>query len=204
MHPKNTIPYGYCHCGCGEKTSIANYTDGRRQIRKGDPLPFLRGHRSRLTFEDRFWSRADRSGGPGACWEWRGNVGLNGYGRYGQRLAHRLAYEITHGEIPADRMACHTCDNRRCVNPAHIYAGTAMDNYNDVVERNPTRAIQNLTVPQRGEVNKNSKLTADRVRSIRRDLAAGMPGADVAKKYGISQSNVSFIRQRKTWAWLED
>lgn len=85
----------------------------------------------------RFWSRVDSSGGPDACWPWQGELNDNGYGRlrFGGKMevAHRVAYELTHGAIPAVRFVCHSCDNPPCCNPAHLWVGTAIDNLRDCV-----------------------------------------------------------------------
>lgn len=87
-----------------------------------------------------------RKGSPDQCWEWLGATMPNGYGRVklGGRawLAHRAAYFMAHGSIPTPRkkghaatVIRHTCDNRRCCNPAHLIPGTAKDNATDLVRR---------------------------------------------------------------------
>lgn len=79
-----------------------------------------------------FEARVERSDG---CWLWRGSVTANGYGtikiggRAGVRLyAHRLAYELFVGSIPARLELDHLCRNRRCVNPAHLEPVTRSEN----------------------------------------------------------------------------
>ena len=86
-------------------------------------------------FEDRFWSHVDKSQ-PDACWLWRGSVASNGYGRLTVRQVdygvHRLAYCLANGPIPPGLLVCHSCDNRLCVNPTHLWLGDVVANNRDM------------------------------------------------------------------------
>jgi len=83
------------------------------------------------------------------CWEWTGcrdGAPRNGsdprgsYGRfaldgYHMMPAHRASYELFRGPIPDGMFVCHHCDNPPCVNPAHLFLGTAQDNADDTVRK---------------------------------------------------------------------
>lgn len=84
-----------------------------------------------------FWSYVKKSHEHG-CWTWTWVRDRKGYGRWRNKLAHRVSWEVRNGPIPDGLYICHTCDNPPCVNPAHLYAGTHEDNTRDAVERGRT------------------------------------------------------------------
>lgn len=76
------------------------------------------------------------------CWEWCGTIGSHGYGVIGKGgkdskilTTHRLAFEICNGGIPLGLYVLHRCDNRRCVNPHHLFLGTHLDNVRDMLAK---------------------------------------------------------------------
>ena len=89
---------------------------------------------------DRLWQKIDKTDG---CWLWTGGLTTSGYGilytskqdKPRRRLAHRLMYEIEHGPIPDGLFVCHRCDNPPCVNPDHLFLGTASDNMQDMLSK---------------------------------------------------------------------
>jgi hypothetical protein len=91
----------------------------------------------------RFWSRVDASRGPDACWLWTGarqtKRGVQTYGHLwvgGKTVsAHRFAYELRHGAIDTSLQVLHACDNKICVNPAHLRLGNDTDNIVDAYDR---------------------------------------------------------------------
>jgi len=157
----------------------------------------------RRPIAERFWPKVDVRG-PEECWEWQGTrEGAEGYGiLFKERQAngnpttlkaHRLSYELNIGPIPDGLWVLHHCDNRPCVNPAHLYAGTARDNAIDRETRRRGR-------PQDGGVNANAKLTAKQVDEIRsRYAAGGVTQDELAKEYAVIQPHISRIVRGETW-----
>lgn len=144
-----------------------------------------------------FWSKVDRSGGPEACWEWQAGTTGSGYGRFkdgprGQVMAHRFAWELTHGDIPEEMVICHRCDNPPCCNPAHLFLGTVLDNVRDKIHKGRFRYAT-------GESAGAAKITEAAVREIRQLAEAGWLRRDIAKRFDVSVSNVGLIVTRKTW-----
>ncbi|HZL18621.1 MAG TPA: HNH endonuclease signature motif containing protein, partial [Polyangia bacterium] len=120
----------------------------------------------------------------GDCWEWQDHCHHFGHGRlwWGKyrRLAHRVAWELTHGPIPAGLCVLHRCDNPPCCNPEHLFLGTRADNVADMHRKR--RAI-----PASGAANGNARLTESAVLAICARLDAGERQVDIAADYGITQ-----------------
>lgn len=80
---------------------------------------------------ERFWTKV-RVGDDAACWAWLGALAPAGYGRFRYEgrtaQAHRVAWELTNGKIPAGLVIDHLCRNRACVNPAHMEVVTQGEN----------------------------------------------------------------------------
>lgn len=72
------------------------------------------------------------------CWEWIGST-VTGYGKFRDDrkmvLAHRMSFLVFNGDIPMNMQICHKCDNRKCINPDHLFIGTQLDNIRDCVAK---------------------------------------------------------------------
>lgn len=138
-----------------------------------------------------FWSRVDKS--PEACWTWNGRISRGGYGifvfEHKVQKAHRLSWIFTFGAIPFGLCVCHHCDNRICVNPAHLFLGTKAENNFDRDRKGRGRQLF-------GVENSASKLTDADVISIR---SSNETTKVAALRYGVSQQTISNIRKRETW-----
>lgn len=157
------------------------------------------------SIEARLLNGIDRSGGPDACWPWMLATNEYGYGllRLGSIIdgsrrmarAHILAYRLAFGAPPLDKPCIlHTCDNPRCCNPRHLWAGTVADNNADMVMKGRARHPN-------GESNTQAKLTEDAVREIRA-LGNGVSGVELAERFGVSRSLICHIRKRRKWVHL--
>lgn len=130
------------------------------------------------------------------CWNWTRTISEGGYGRVSRDrapaydLAHRAAHEEFVGAIPLGMCVCHKCDNRRCINPEHLFIGTRADNMRDMVEKDRQA---------RGEQHGASKLTLTQVRSI---LADERKYRDIAADYGVTYGLIGHIKRRISWRFV--
>lgn len=139
------------------------------------------------------------------CWLWTGHIPKTGYGQFRMTTnptdrsigSHRASWLLHCGEIPPGLCVCHKCDNRLCVNPAHLFLGTHGDNNRDAARKGrhnwKGRPRPGLL---RGDRHHAAKLTQDKVAVIRSSDARGV---DLAREYGVSTVTVSRIRRGVIW-----
>ncbi len=120
---------------------------------------------------------------------WMGNV-QGKKARQSQVKAHRLAYALFYGEDPEGKLVCHTCDNRRCVNPEHLFLGTHRDNSADMVAKGRSA---------RGSGSGNAKLNEDDVRKMRAMFTMGLSVTEISGMFGVDKTTIYRIRKGKSW-----
>lgn len=135
------------------------------------------------------WVGATTSPGPRCA----GGYGLFHVKREGKNIdmyAHRYAYERQNGEIPKGLQIRHSCNNRWCVNPAHLSVGTRQDNMDD---------MKKAGRQSKGEHRHSAKLTEMQVLEIRRRFAAGERCCDLEKAYNVSHCTMWRVIHRVSW-----
>jgi hypothetical protein len=168
--------YGFCHCGCGERTSLEpdnNATLGRV---RGTPRRYAMNHDKRrgwrILHEDR--------GYDSPCHIWQGSLMPLGYGQVRAdgrtRQAHRVAYERERGPIPLGAQLDHICRVPRCVNPAHLEVVTNAEN------------------TRRGDRTRLTKADAVAIRVDKR------PRRQIAAAYGVTPEHVGRIQRGCRWS----
>ena len=152
----------------------------------------------------KFWARVDKRG-PDDCWLWTGATQRStGYGKLSTRRshsvsAHRISFEIHHGEIPdlgGSHGGCvlHKCDNRICVNPAHLFLGTQLENIKDMVSKGRSA---------KGKDHSHAKLNDEQVREMRRIFAeTRITYNALGKRFSVNQSCAYKIVHRIHWKHL--
>lgn len=110
---------------------------------------------------------------------------------YFMATAHRAIWMIHHGKRISDQMVVmHTCDEKRCVNIAHLQLGTPADNMADKVRKDRQT---------KGSAFAHAKLDESKVRALRNAHAAGVSMPDLAEEYGVTVNAISYAINRRTW-----
>jgi hypothetical protein len=130
----------------------------------------------------------------GDCWRWTGWYQSSGYGAFrigGNRgkdvRAHRLSWILANGPIEQGLLVCHRCDHPWCVNPEHLFLGTAKDNIRDCAEKG-RRKVGRI---YRGVDSSQAALSADDVRAIR---ASDLSSSALSRMYGVAHNTIRRAR----------
>ncbi len=176
-----SIPYGYCHCGCGRKTGVPkgnSYAQGRY---KGVPVHYVHGHNGRCTGP--MYLERDR-GHDTLCWIWQHNFDTFGYGKFQfdrkTILAHRHFYEKRHGSLPKNIHLHHLCEQPDCMNPDHL---------------------QPLTPAAHAHIRKTTKLDFEKVEKMKKLYAdGGYSYRTLGLEFGVATMSAYNAVNGKTWA----
>lgn len=170
---KNHNDYRWSRSRC---CSASCHTQIQLREQRGSPHEYLRAR----------YQVADSG-----CWEWTGGLNDGGYGRAyydGRKMAaHRLAFEVHSGQPVGNKFVCHRCDNRKCVNPDHLFIGTAQDNIADMVAKRRNNF---------GSKNGMARLTDGQVEAIRE---VDLPVSTIARLCGVSDAAVYAVLAGRSW-----
>lgn len=195
---------------CGKQFSVPNW----RKTQTLCSRACFRGFH--FPVAERFWKKVNSSDVSDACWPWTGTRLTTGmrYGRFtigpgnqNRHVAHRIAWELTYGQISKGMSVLHKCDNPICCNPKHLFLGTHMDNMKDMISKGRHigvvgRGIYPIEKHARGSKNGCAKLTESDVLEIRRLHIEEWSYRLIAKKFGISKPTVAHIIHRRTWTHI--
>ena len=130
------------------------------------------------------------------CWEWTGKLGHNGYGVFGYKYktyrSHRFSWKMFKGEIPEKMYVLHKCDNRKCVNPEHLFLGTQLDNMRDMWNKK-------RNYDQCGENSHRSKFKQKDIDIIRYLDKNGIPQKKLAFMFRTREKYISNIVRYNVW-----
>ena len=136
---------------------------------------------------NRFWGKVDKTGD---CWNWTGQTSC-GYGcvsiDYKTRRCHRVSYYLCKGDIPSGLNVNHRCDNKLCVNPDHLYAGTQKENIKDALDRN---------------LMGSSKLSPEDIPKILSYKGSKMYLREIGEIFGVDRKTISSVLTGKTWSHI--
>lgn len=194
-----------CRCDCGRWCVVT--TNGLKRTARSCGCDRY----TRKDLATRFWSKV-RRGTAGECWLWTGATN-RGYGttvvitrgrKTILRGAHRVAWELTHGEIPKELSVLHRCDVPACCNPGHLWLGTQRDNMRDMIGKGRQAPIEQRH--RVGETHGRARLRDVDVLAARRACAGGVPVREVtrklARKRGVAESTVLSAISGRTWKHL--
>lgn len=150
-------------------------------------------------YKERFWKRVQKTN---YCWIWKGSDTGHGYGTFHFKgkayVAHRFSWLLKYGTFTKN-LTLHKCNNRRCVNPDHLYDGTAKDNTGDIIKAGKYNFINSGTLKS-GEENRQAKLNDEIVRSIRKEyIPKVVTQKMLAERYHIAKTTVREVLIRKSW-----
>lgn len=148
----------------------------------------------------RFFSKVFKDN---SCWMWLAAKNRGGYGLFRKDgsawLAHRVSWEMANGPIPAGMDVLHSCDVPACVNPGHLFIGTAADNMADMSRKGRHRSRTKPESVARGQAHYKTKITPEIAAHIRKNAIGRGAQRALAHKFGLSEAAVSLVVRWKSW-----
>lgn len=135
-----------------------------------------------------------------SCWIWNAGLFSSGYGQFfngkNKITAHRYSYILHNGTIENNKLVvCHSCDNKKCVNPEHLFLGTQKQNIRDMMSKNRQKFGKHP-----GQLNGRAKITKKQVDEIRKKYYNEKISAlKLGKEYNISESQTLRIIKKQSW-----
>jgi len=182
---ENSKSYWKCLCDCGnEKIARSDALKNSTTTHCGCEMSF-ENIRNRI-FDKNYIIKEN------GCWEWKSNRDKGGYPKIaGTTSGHRYSFERYIGKIPKGKLVCHSCDNRGCVNPDHLFLGNHKENMDDCCKKNRQA---------RGEKTASSKLTEKNVGEINRLYNEGnITQKELGIKFGVTLGSIHRILAKRSW-----
>jgi Autographiviridae endonuclease len=142
------------------------------------------------------------------CWLWVGGLEVAGYGHTwldGKQIsAHRAFWIVANGPIPDGLMVCHKCDNPPCVNPEHLFLGTALDNSLDMVNKRRQWKQNPARCPRGENTGKVAKLTTENILEIKKLRSCGMGYDALAARFEVTRGCIGHILNGRNWKHISE
>lgn len=157
----------------------------------------FRNKSKKLNPKQIFLNNVTIENGQNGCWIYKvgtryGKIDVNGK----NILAHRFSYELFNEKIPDGLYVCHKCDVPMCVNPKHLFLGTAKDNHDDMIRKG-------RKVFHKGSLSPNAKLSEETVSHIKWFLSNGTTMAKIGRELNIAYYHVMNIKRELAWSHIE-
>jgi len=116
--------------------------------------------------------------------------------------AHRASWIVHYGDIPDKLFVCHKCDVPNCINPDHLFLGTAKDNVQDMISK--SRNAPSAFIGRNGEKNSQAKLNIKQVIEIKEMLNKKVSFSKIANLFNVSKSTIGAIKYGKNWSSVKE